>query len=214
MKNKIKDFLMKRRFKTLKNKKGFSLLEVLVGVTIIGIIAAIAVPRFANYRDSAALVAASTTGKNIAKAYNLCAATKSSCTSLANLNIACDTCKTIVHDKDAFCVDMEQEISGNTFNACVSINKADGSITQTYGGEFKLCHKKCKNKAHGGATAACGTGVDNGDDIPNSTIKRCDDADDCPDGNNTVWNQTPVCKKNAGANAGKCVSADGSCASS
>ena len=34
----------------LKNNKGLSLVEILVAVSIIGIISAIAIPQFANYR--------------------------------------------------------------------------------------------------------------------------------------------------------------------
>ena len=37
MKKIIKNFLFKRRFKVLKNKKGFSLVEILVAVSIIGL---------------------------------------------------------------------------------------------------------------------------------------------------------------------------------
>ncbi len=200
----IKNFLFKKRIKILKSKKGFSLLEVLIGVTIIGIIAAIAVPRFANYRDSAALTAAATTGKNLAKAYNLCAATKSKCEDLSDLNIACDTCGTIVHDKPAFCVDMVQEVAGNDFKACVSINKENGAITQSYGGEFKLCHKKCLTS--GGCSGTAQNAI-----IPSADIKRCDDSDDCP-ASTAVWER--VCQKNSGTNAGTCKASDGTCQTS
>ena len=203
----IKNFLFKKRIKILKSKKGFSLLEVLIGVTIIGIISAIAVPRFKNYRDSAAFTATTTTGKNIAKAYNLCSATQSACTTLVHLKIACDNCKDPKDGTTHFCVEMEQDVSGKKFNSCVGINKDNGSITQAYGGEFKFCY---------------GTSPKGKDNIASNTddskayvkvLKRCDDkVSDCDPLTEATgankWTAT-ACQKNT--TGGSCDATTGAC---
>lgn len=53
MKKTIKNFFMKKRFKLLKNKKGFSLIEIMVAVGVMGIITAFAVPQYRSYQRTA-----------------------------------------------------------------------------------------------------------------------------------------------------------------
>lgn len=52
----------------LQNKKGFTLIELLIVVVIIGILAAIAIPKFANTKEKAYLATMKTDLRNLATA--------------------------------------------------------------------------------------------------------------------------------------------------
>ena len=141
---KIKDFLFKKRIKILRNKKGFSLLEVLVAVAIIGIISAIAVPRFQDYREQAGIVAGGTSIGNMAKAFHNCAALNNftSCDSLEDIKITCADCKTTNNSSDyPICFGYDKKAGGKDFKLCVSINDS-GVETRKVGGNVKLCYQK------------------------------------------------------------------------
>ena len=170
MKQMIKNFLFKKRIKILKSKKGFSLLEVMIAVAIIGIIAGIAVPRFQDYRETATLTSTDTTASNLAKAYNLCLATDATgtCLLLDDLKIDCPICKTNTFSKDnsdqSVCIALEKKSGPKTFNGCVEI-ATDGKVKKTYGGDFKICV---------GKKTGTPTVID-----PLPTIKKCDKKSEC-----------------------------------
>ena len=74
MKTNIKNFLFKRRIKILKNNKGFSLMELLIVVSIMGVISAIAIPAYDKYRTNANKNGAEAEAKTIWRAINTCLA--------------------------------------------------------------------------------------------------------------------------------------------
>ncbi|WP_425448624.1 type II secretion system protein [Dethiothermospora halolimnae] len=57
--------------KKINNKKGFTLIELIVVIAILGILAAIAIPRLGGFRDSASSAADEATAATIANAITL-----------------------------------------------------------------------------------------------------------------------------------------------
>ena len=171
---KIKDLLFKKRIKILKNQKGFTLMEVLVAVGLIGIITAIAVPQFQDYREQTGLVAGDASTTNMARAYKNCVALNdfASCNTLDKIGIKCEGCTDAnpsLGNSPPFCANFKSKAGAKEFKMCVSVSATE-NVSKSIGGAFQVCHKTCALSSSPPQTCDNGTPYTNRVMTP---IKRC-----------------------------------------
>lgn len=107
-----------------KNQKGFTLIELIVVIAILGILAAIAIPRLAGFTDRANSSAVVAEARTILTSYSTLVAEKPELTTLPN-------------ETDAKLIELTGTIKGNITGA----NNDNGKISFTYkrGGWTVVC---------------------------------------------------------------------------
>jgi type IV pilus assembly protein PilA len=134
-------------------RKGFTLIELLIVVVIIGILAAIAIPKFANTKEKAYIAAMKSDMKNLATAQEGYFADKQTYASLAEIGTGAGQLDWSPSKNNMTDVAVDGDAQG--WSASIKDARVTGSIQTCsiyVGGANGTQGKAATNKAAGGAT--------------------------------------------------------------
>ena len=139
-------------FEKFKKQKGFSLVELMVVVAIMGILSGIAIPQYLQYRRTAAIESINADMNGIARAFLTCVSVHGfdRCDEFANLAVSgfdpgrdsAGTANTQFFGAKApfVCVDTIRVIGGAEYGSCVELNSIWGSYGIYWGDD--ICYSE------------------------------------------------------------------------
>ena len=224
--------------KFLKNKRGFSLIELMVVVAIMGILASIGIPQYMSYRRTATYAALESRLATVERAVVTCMSAKgwNQCSSLGPNNVAIANPGNSAWGADSpnICAQFDEEVGGSDFLACVQVNAITGTAIRTFNKRTcytqgpvttqvaAMCSCACDNNYNRGNLTATDSGGTCANKTPNTSCDTiCNDqltTTPCDDTGGTNEDQFCVATVNqanarcgAAMNTGMCDTANGTC---
>ena len=118
----------------MKENKGFSLIEILVAVSIIGILTGLAVPKFNSYNRASQNSVISITLQNIKQSFKMCDMVQgfSNCNSTEKIkkNLRADQTES-KNGTTSWCVSSDFKVGGNQVKVCVQFNNSSANKFKT-----------------------------------------------------------------------------------
>ena len=221
-----------------KNKRGFSLIELMVVVAIMGILASIGIPQYMQYRRTATYAALESRLSTVERAVVTCMAAKgwNQCNSIGPNAVAIANPGNSAWGAVSpnICAQFDEEVGGSMFIACVQVNAITGTALRTFNKRTCFTQARVATADDGNCECACTPGYDRGNvtatqvsgmTCSSQTIAHCDTfcgdtltttpCDDVGGTNEDEYCQalenssTAMC--GAAGNTGVCTSATGLC---
>ena len=119
----------------MKNNKGFSLIEILVAVSIMGILIGVAVPKYNRYTEASQNSVIDFTLQNIKQAFKMCNMLNgfSGCDSTTKIKKKLTT-KNPVESKNgttSWCVSSDFKVGGDPVKVCIQFNNSSANKYKT-----------------------------------------------------------------------------------
>ena len=113
-------------------KKGFSLVELLTVIGVLGVLASIAITSYGKYQMTAAKNTVQSDAKAIAKAFMTCTVTGefNDCDDLTELGVESSN-GTAKSQTPYFCAQFKVDVRGDTYKYCIHVNKDTDKIDTT-----------------------------------------------------------------------------------
>ena len=153
----------------LKKQRGFSLIELMVVVAIMGILASIGIPQYLQYRRDALYAGLEANLSTVERAVLTCMNARgwNQCNSIGPNAVAISNLGNTGFGADSpnICTQFTENVGGSNFEACTQINAITGLTQRTYNKRTCYDQGPIVTTVQSSCSCACTTGFDDANNL-------------------------------------------------